>query len=70
MHKNHRQVCATLLVILCDTQSDAVEAKETIKQWLAERELELSEEKTNLTHIEKGIDFLGFNTVISGQKIA
>ena len=53
--------CATLLVILCDTQSDAVEAKETIKQWLAERGLELSEEKTNLTHIEKGIDFLGFN---------
>ena len=32
-----------------------------IKEFLAERGLALSEEKTKITHISKGFDFLGFN---------
>ncbi len=32
-----------------------------IKQWLSERGLELSEEKTKITSIDDGFDFLGFN---------
>ena len=32
-----------------------------IKQWLLERGLELSTEKTNTVHIDEGFDFLGFN---------
>lgn len=33
----------------------------TIKEFLAERGLELSKEKTKITHISQGVDFLGFN---------
>lgn len=32
-----------------------------IKQWLSERGLEISEEKTRIVHIKDGFDFLGFN---------
>ena len=32
-----------------------------IKQWLSERGLELSQEKTTLVHIDEGFNFLGFN---------
>jgi RNA-directed DNA polymerase len=35
--------------------------KPAIAEFLAERGLELSLEKTRVTHIEKGFDFLGFN---------
>ncbi|WP_339376699.1 reverse transcriptase domain-containing protein [Chlorogloea sp. CCALA 695] len=36
-------------------------AKIQIQQWLSERGLELSTEKTLITSIEEGFDFLGFN---------
>ena len=32
-----------------------------IDEFLAEMGLELSKEKTRITHVEKGFDFLGFN---------
>lgn len=32
-----------------------------IRAWLAERGLELNEEKTRIVHIDEGLDFLGFN---------
>lgn len=35
--------------------------KPIIKSFLAERGLVLSDEKTHITHIDKGFDFLGFN---------
>lgn len=37
------------------------EVKPLVKQFLAERGLELSDEKTRITHIEDGFDFLGQN---------
>jgi len=37
------------------------EVKPIIKKFLKERGLELSEEKTRITHINDGFDFLGFN---------
>ena len=37
------------------------EIKPVISKFLAERGLELSKEKTKITHIKKGFDFLGFN---------
>jgi len=37
------------------------EIKPAIVEFLAERGLELSLEKTQITHVEKGFDFLGFN---------
>jgi RNA-directed DNA polymerase len=38
-----------------------IEVKPLVVQFLAERGLELSEEKTRIVHIEQGFDFLGFN---------
>ena len=32
-----------------------------IEQWLSERGLEISKEKTRIVHISQGVDFLGFN---------
>jgi RNA-directed DNA polymerase len=40
-----------------------------IKQWLSERELELSAEKTTITSMEDGFDFLGFNHRHYGGKL-
>jgi RNA-directed DNA polymerase len=37
------------------------EVKPLVVQFLAERALELSEQKTRIVHIEQGFDFLGFN---------
>ena len=37
------------------------EVKPLVVQFLAERGLELSEEKTRIVHIDQGFDFLGFN---------
>lgn len=40
-----------------------------IKQFLAERGLQISEEKTRITHINEGFDFLGQNTRKYGEKL-
>ena len=37
------------------------QVKPLVEQFLAERGLELSQEKTRITHIEDGFDFLGQN---------
>jgi RNA-directed DNA polymerase len=41
----------------------------TIKQFLLERGLQISEEKTRITHITEGFDFLGQNTRKYGEKV-
>lgn len=43
--------------------------KPAVEAFLAERGLELSEEKTTITHIEKGFDFLGQNLRKYGRKL-
>ena len=49
-------------VILCNSKSEAKQIKEWISQYLyKEIRLTLSDEKTKITHIKKGFDFLGFN---------
>ena len=48
-------------VILCESEDDALKAKETTEEWLGLRGLELSKEKTKIVHISEGFDFLGFN---------
>ncbi len=40
-----------------------------IRQFLAERGLQISEEKTRITHIKDGFDFLGQNTRKYGEKL-
>lgn len=46
------------------------EVKPTVVEFLRERGLELSEEKTKITHIKDGIDFLGQNIRKYGKKIS
>src|SRR5659263_601330 len=45
----------------CKTEEIAKEVKELIKDFLKGRGLELSDEKTIITHIDNGFDFLGWN---------
>jgi len=48
-------------IITANTEEIAKEAKELIKDFLKDRGLELSDEKTLITHIDDGFDFLGWN---------
>jgi len=48
-------------VILCFTQEQAESMYEKMEKYLNDRGLKLSRDKTKVTHIEDGFDFLGFN---------
>ena len=48
-------------IVTADSEETANEVKEAIAQFLKERGLELSEEKTKVTHVDDGFDFLGWN---------
>jgi len=48
-------------IVTANTEEIAKEVKELIKDFLKDRGLELSDEKTMITHIDKGFDFLGWN---------
>jgi RNA-directed DNA polymerase len=49
------------LIITAPTQERAEHVKGTVQKFMAERGLELSEEKTLITNIADGFDFLGWN---------
>lgn len=49
------------IIITSKTQEIATKNKEILADFLAERGLKLSEDKTAITHIKSGFDFLGFN---------
>ena len=48
-------------VSFCESKEDAEEVVQILKDWLKERGLELSSEKTKIRHLSDGFDFLGFN---------
>jgi RNA-directed DNA polymerase len=48
-------------VVFCESREDAEAVIQTLKGWLGERGLTLSEEKTRIVHLTEGFDFLGFN---------
>lgn len=48
-------------VIVCKTKEEAISMYERLKPYLNKRGLTLAEDKTKVTHIEEGFDFLGFN---------
>jgi RNA-directed DNA polymerase len=48
-------------IVTAKTEEIAKEVKELIKDFLKDRGLELSDEKTLITHIDIGFDFLGWN---------
>ena len=43
------------------TKEDAFESAEILSEWLKERGLTLSKEKTRIVHLSEGFNFLGFN---------
>ena len=49
------------LIITADSKETAMELKSMLSDFLKIRGLELSEEKTKITHINEGFDFLGWN---------
>lgn len=48
-------------VIVCKTKSEAENMFDKLKPYLDKRGLTLAEDKTKVTHISEGFDFLGFN---------
>jgi RNA-directed DNA polymerase len=48
-------------VCFCETKEDAQQVQSILTEWLKERGLTLSEEKTRIVHLTEGFDFLGFN---------
>ncbi len=49
------------LVVFCHTREEAEQVKDKLKAWFAERGLTFSEEKTRITNLDEGFDFLGFS---------
>ena len=47
-------------VILTVSKEEAEKSKGLIQDWLKERGLKLSEEKTSIRHLTQGFDFLGW----------
>jgi len=48
------------LITFCESKEDAEEVTHILQEWLKERGLELSPEKTQISHLTEGFDFLGF----------
>ena len=48
-------------VVLCKTKDDTEKVPELLKDYLKNRGLTLSPEKTHITHLDDGFDFLGIN---------
>lgn len=47
-------------VVIAETKDSANDAWQKLADWLEERGLEMSVEKTSIVHIDQGFDFLGF----------
>ena len=61
LHKVHMIRYADDFIVTGDSQETLAKVKESIVSFMTERGLELSEEKTLITNIHKGFDFLGWN---------
>ncbi|WP_414590121.1 group II intron reverse transcriptase/maturase, partial [Scytonema sp. PCC 10023] len=48
-------------LVFCHSKENAIEAQNKVNNFLGQRGLELSPEKTRIVHLKEGFDFLGFN---------
>jgi RNA-directed DNA polymerase len=48
-------------VVFCENKEDAEQVQLTLTEWLGQRGLTLSPEKTRIVYMTEGFDFLGFN---------
>jgi RNA-directed DNA polymerase len=49
------------LIALCHSREQAEQVKVRLSEWLACRGLVFNEDKTQITHLDQGVDFLGFS---------
>jgi RNA-directed DNA polymerase len=49
-------------IVACHSQEQAEQVKARLAEWLAVRGLALNEDKTSITHVSRGFDFLGFTS--------
>jgi RNA-directed DNA polymerase len=49
------------LIALCHSREQAEQVKARLAEWLAPRGLVFNEDKTQITHLDRGVDFLGFS---------
>jgi RNA-directed DNA polymerase len=49
------------LIALCHSREQAEQVKAALAGWLAPRGLVFNQDKTRITHLTEGVDFLGFN---------
>ncbi len=49
------------LIVFCKTRAEAEAIEDMMQSWLGKRGLRLSPEKTRITHVTEGFDFLGFH---------
>ncbi len=56
-------------IVICKSKEDAMKVAELLKDYLTDRGLVLSKEKTHITNIYEGFDFLGFNIRAYKSKI-
>jgi RNA-directed DNA polymerase len=49
------------LLALCHSREQAEQVKARLAEWLAPRGLVFNEDKTQITHLDQGVDFLGFS---------
>ncbi|MQX77212.1 hypothetical protein GHK80_26710 [Sinorhizobium medicae] len=52
---------ADAFVVFCENEEDARNARSELSVWLASRGLARSDEKTRISYLSDGFDFLGFN---------
>ena len=48
------------LIALCHTREQAEQVKARLAEWLAPRGLVFNQTKTQITHLDRGVDFVGF----------
>ena len=56
-------------VCFCETKEDAEQVQSLLENWLKERGLTLSQEKTRIVHLTEGFDFLGFSIRLYPQPL-
>ena len=61
LYQQHLALGLPYFVCFCESREDAEQVQRILVEWLKERGLALSEEKTRMVHLTEGFDFLGFN---------
>ena len=59
----------TLLIALCHSRQQAEQVQARLAEWLEPRGLAFNQDKTKTTHLDQGVDFLGFEIRRFGGKL-